>query len=454
MTQLTVADPRAAVENLIRSRSEPSWHAELRRRAMSSFLSSPPPDRVTHLWRYTDPAPFLSDEAAAQLRLPAETGGGAFAGKTGEAVAPPSLFKDAGGAVVWRHGRHGAGSISIAPELEALGVRVTDLGAALKASPDLVRPLLGSLVGPDVDAQGCGKLEALNLALWSQGTWIHVPRNVRVPKPIHLWLTAPAGKEMLATRLLVLVEEGADVTIIDECEGGANGAVLNSAAEIFAGQSSRVRYVSVQRLDRTAAYHAAERARVERDAGMLTAIASLGGGITKSDFGSLLTGPGADVELFGFLLGEGKQHFDHHTVHDHRAGKTRSNLDFKVVLKDRSRSAYTGLIRIEPGCPDSEAYQENRNLLLNDGARAESIPELEILTDEVKCTHGATMGTLDAQHLFYLMSRGIDRAEAIRLIVGGFIEPTLSRLDEDLSARLRRHVEESVKDLGSPRGAA
>ncbi|HZN59563.1 MAG TPA: SufD family Fe-S cluster assembly protein, partial [Planctomycetota bacterium] len=156
----------------------------------------------------------------------------------------------------------------------------------------------------------------------------------------------------------------------------------------------------------------------------------------------------------GFLLGEGKQHFDHHTVHDHRAGKTRSNLDFKVVLKDRSRSAYTGLIRIEPGCPDSEAYQENRNLLLNDGARAESIPELEILTDEVKCTHGATMGTLDAQHLFYLMSRGIDRAEAIRLIVGGFIEPTLSRLDEDLSARLRRHVEESVKDLGSPRGAA
>ena len=192
---------------------------------------------------------------------------------------------------------------------------------------------------------------------------------------------------------------------------------------------------------------AAERAEVGRDATLLTAITSLGSAVTKSDFGSLLAGPGATVELWGFLFGEGRQHFDHHTLHDHRAGHTYSNLDFKVVLRDRARSAYTGLIRIEPDAPESEAYQENRNLLLNDGARAESIPELEILTDAVKCTHGATVGTLDPLHLFYLMCRGLPRPEAVRLIVGGFIEPTLSRLPEDLSRRLRGHVEERIQSF-------
>jgi Fe-S cluster assembly protein SufD len=169
--------------------------------------------------------------------------------------------------------------------------------------------------------------------------------------------------------------------------------------------------------------------------------------VTKADLGSHLEGPGANVELVGFLCGEGKQHFDHHTVHDHRAPHTYSDLDFKVVLKDKARSAYTGLIRIEPDAPQSEAYQENRNLLLTEGAKAESIPELEILTDDVKCTHGATMGNLDPEHLFYLMSRGLSRGEALRLIVGGFIEPTLSRIPEDLRERLRDHVEDRIKEL-------
>ncbi|MBI4603053.1 MAG: Fe-S cluster assembly protein SufD [Planctomycetes bacterium] len=411
MPHAALADPRAAVQAIARRSSEPAWSLEVRERALQAYLDSSLPDRVQHLWRYTDPAPFA----------PAD-------------LSPPSAAAENQGT---------------AGEREP-GVRVLGLAEALRSEPDLVRAHLGKLVGDHASSEGSGKFEALNLAAWTAGTLVHVARNVRVEKPIHLLQAFPrpqAPEAFLATRILLVVEEGAEVTLIDECEGGGPGLKLSSAVEVFAAGAARVRYVAVQRLDKSVVYHVAQRANVARDAHLLTAIASLGGGVTKSDFGSYLTGPGSNVELVGFLFGEGRQHFDHHTLHDHRAGKSWSNLDFRVVLKDRSRSTYTGLIRIEPGCPDSEAYQENRNLLLNEGTRAESIPELEILTDEVKCTHGATMGTLDAQHLFYLMSRGIDRAEAVRLIVSGFVEPTLARLDPDLRERLRAHVEERVRGL-------
>jgi Fe-S cluster assembly protein SufD len=134
-------------------------------------------------------------------------------------------------------------------------------------------------------------------------------------------------------------------------------------------------------------------------------------------------------------------------VHHHQAPHTRSNLDFKVVLTGRARSAYTGLIRIASDAPSSEAYQENRNLLLTEGTKADSIPELEILTDEVMCTHGATVGSLDPDHLFYLASRGIPRREAARMIVGGFFEPTLKRLPEDLRERIQAHVEAGLTTI-------
>ncbi|MGQ9591066.1 MAG: SufD family Fe-S cluster assembly protein, partial [Planctomycetota bacterium] len=163
--------------------------------------------------------------------------------------------------------------------------------------------------------------------------------------------------------------------------------------------------------------------------------------------GSRLEGPGARAELYGFLFGDGRHSFDHHTVHHHRGRHTSSDLDFKVVLCDRARSAYTGLIRIEPEAPVSEAYQENRNLVLGDEAKATSIPELEILTDDVRCTHGATVGSLDPNEVFYLRSRGLDRAEATRLIVEGFIEPAASRLPEAVRRRVLGDVERKMRRL-------
>jgi Fe-S cluster assembly protein SufD len=440
----TLADPRSLLEAITRRHSEPDWFVERRRKALEAYVDGALPDRVQHLWRYTDPMQFAPCDKA--LNPPSTQP------SSGITDFPHTLRGllargDVSGGVLLDGSGHAR--IELSPKVRAKGVIALDFHQALAEKPDLVNDHLGRLVGFDVSSAGVGKFEALNLALWNAGMILYIPRDVQVEKPIHIWLSAPrsSSEAFFASRLLVIADEGSEVTVIDECEGGGDQLKLNAAVEIFAGPGSRVRYASVQRLNPSVTYNVTERAEVSRDAHLLTATASLGSRVTKSDVGSILSGPGTNVELFGFLFGEGRQHFDHHTVHDHRADHSFSNLDFKVVLKDRSRSAYTGLIRIEPNCPESQAYQENRNLLLNEGARAESIPELEILTDEVKCSHGATVGTLDAQHIFYLMSRGMDRAEAIRLIVGGFIEPTLSRLDTDLSERLRGHIQERVKDL-------
>lgn len=462
MTQSTLTEHEAvsaalsstlsrAVREISERHGEPEGAARQRREALESYLKAPLPSRAAHLWKYTDPARFVpADGSIPGADRPLEEmppAQGLEVERPAPALQALALELESGGVVLVdldRAIRDGA-VLAASPGSPAVSGPAVS-GPAL-SGPAVWSPALGSLVGAQVGRDGHGKFEALNLALWRRGTFLRVPRNLRVESPIHLVHALPASTAggLVATRLLVVVEEGAEVTVIDECSGGGPGTYLNAAVEVFVGQGARVRLVSVGRLHPAAVHYVTERASVGRDGSLLTTIASLGAGLTKSNFGSHLVGPGANVELFGFLFGEAKQQFHHHTVHDHRAPHTYSNLDFKVVLKQKAQSAYTGLIRIEPDAPRSEAYQENRNLLLDEGTRAESIPELEILTDDVKCTHGATMGSLDPEHVFYLMSRGIDRAEAIRLIVGGFVEPTLSRLPEALRGRLRAHVEERIE---------
>jgi Fe-S cluster assembly protein SufD len=464
MTEMNVLNSRHEAATLVRDSGEPRALAEKRREALEGYRRSPLPDRVSHLWRYTDPREFVPSESAIEAACRGAPGGDrALAG----AAIPPALEAclergEAAGVAFFAPDR--APWLELDLRLKSKGVLLLDLREAVTRAPDLVSRHLGRIVSAQVASDGRGKFEALNLALWSSGLFVHVPANVKVDKPLHVWRQLPGTlpHQLPATfphQLPGGVSNGVSQdapespsqgflgTRLLEREGGEEGFQLNEAVELFAGEASRLRYVSVDRLGQGVTHHVAQRTSAGRDSRILTAMASLGGATTKADFGCLLDGPGAEVELFGFLYGEGRQHFDHHTVHDHRAAHTQSNLDFKVVLKDKARSAYTGLIRIAPDAPESEAYQENRNLLLNEGARAESIPELEILTDAVKCTHGATVGTLDAEHVFYLMSRGLTRSEAIRLIVGGFIEPTLTHLPQELAVRLRHQMEERIAGL-------
>ena len=181
----------------------------------------------------------------------------------------------------------------------------------------------------------------------------------------------------------------------------------------------------------------------------MSVMVSFGAGLYKADVGAVLEGAGSESRMVGLCFGDGRQRADHHTVQDHRGAHTASDIDFRVVLAGKARSAYTGVIRIAQDAPYCEAFQENRNLLLSDGCKADSIPELEILTDEVRCKHGATAGPIDPDQLFYISSRGLSPDDATKMIVTGFLEAALANIPESLGDPIR---EELARRLGEVKG--
>lgn len=443
MTRGTLIDAPSLAKEFGRAFGEPAWLVEMRAAAMDAYLKAPLPSRARHLWRSSDPGAFVPEDGAVAAG-PREPASSAEARRPPEDLARALEAGEISGAIV--EDATGPTRICLPSEIQGRGVLALGLREAARAARGLVEGRLGTLVGAAPAPDGAGKFEALNAALWTSGAFVLVPRGVRLEAPIYIRRSLPEGAAFAAVRTLLVLEEGAEATLVEEHEGGAS-SLANAVSELFALEGARLRHVFVQRLGEGARLHAAGRASAGRDAQIVALAASLGALAAKCDLGSRLEGPGARAELYGFLFGDGRQSFDHHTVHHHRARHTSSDLDFKVVLCDRARSAYTGLIRIEPEAPASEAYQENRNLVLGDEAKATSIPELEILTDDVRCTHGATVGSLDPNEVFYLRSRGLDRAEATRLIVEGFIEPAASRLPEAVRRRVLGDVERKMRRL-------
>lgn len=385
------------------------WLAEARAGAMSTFRSLPMPDRASHLWRYSDPADFLPLDAGA-------------AGGDGAAAGGSDLLSQA------------KTSIDIDATARSLGVIAVPLAIAATETADLVRAHLGRIVVAET-----GKMEALNAATWSSGYLVRVPRHVQCTTPIRI--STDLDGAFGAVRNLILIEEGASATIVEDASGdGVKGTRRIEATEVFAAAGSHVRLVSVQRLGRNGTLHRTERVRLDRGARASIVMVSFGAGNYKADVGVVLDGEGSESRMIGLCFGDGKQRADHHTLQDHRGPHTSSDIDFRVVLGGRARSAYTGLIRIAQEAPYCEAYQENRNLLLSDNAKAESIPELEILTDEVRCKHGATVGPIDPDQLFYIRSRGLSAAEATRMVVTGFLETTLAHIPEGLQEPIREEL--------------
>ncbi len=428
----TVDDAEAVTSDIVSRFNEASWLAESRRRAWDRYVATPAPSRVEHLWRYTDPAVF---------EVPVDVLQRAAAGSVGDVVSPKLDPSHLSGCAVWANGA--VSGFHLDRPLAADGVKLLDLHEAATQVEKLVSTHLGSVVAADY-----GRYEALNLATWRGGLFIHVPRGVLVQKPMHVVLAAGDNNPFFSGRVLVVLDEGAQLTLEVEVTS-PRGAKLatNTVIESVVGQAANFRLITVQHWgDRTTSY-LTQRTKVGRDAQYLSVFAGLGAGTSKADLGAVLAGRGANVKLLGVSFGQRDQHFDHHTVHDHQASNTFSDLDFKVVLKDKARSAYTGLIRIEHDAKDCEAYQENRNLLLSDGTRADTIPELEILNNDVRCTHGATIGPLDEQQIFYLTARGIHRDEAIRMIVNGFVEPTLREVPDDLRERLAHTIAQRVEEI-------
>jgi len=407
----------AAVVARSRALGEPEEALQWRQRAGEALARVEFPDRVRHLWRYTDAQRLLPRRLLAGEPLPADL---------------PEVALPETPAVLLLPGQPPRANAAAA----ACGVTVAPLLADAQAC---------ELVGRAVPVEH-GWFEALNAAAFDAGVLVRVPRGMVLEQPLRLVVPAIAGGEALP-RILVEVGESAQLTVVEEHLGGGAGSVTVGVTEILVGQNAHVRHVLVQRWEEGVVGHLTQRALVARDAQYLSATAGLGGTIAKADLGAVITGPGARSELIGVALAEKRQHLDHHTVHCHASGHSWSNIDFKAAVTDRARSAYTGLIRIEKNAPVSEAYQENRNLLLSERARVDTIPELEILTDDVSCSHGATAMPLDPEQIFYLQSRGLPTGEAVRVIVRGFVESTLRLVPEGLREDLEALVEARISRL-------
>ena len=326
------------------------------------------------------------------------------------------------------------------------GVVVCTLGDAVTEHAALVEPHLGALVS-DRD-----KFAAQNTERWRGGLFVHVGAGVVVEDPI-VATVIQASTAALPWRSLIVVEAGAQATIAEQwlsSEADLDG-YFNPVTEIVVGDGASLHYMCLQDLSESAWILGSQRAQVARDASLHWVGLGLGSGQGKLRMETDIKGSGASARVTGAYAGHGRQHIDYDTTQEHAAPNTTSDLAFRGVLRDRATAVWSGMIKVDPGAQRTDAFQESRNLLLTDGAHADAIPGLEIEANDVRCTHAATVARLDESQIFYLQSRGLTRADAERLLVGGFLEVIAGRLESSpflhdaVSAALQRELEIVLK---------
>ena len=286
-------------------------------------------------------------------------------------------------------------------------------------------PRLHELVGWDE------KFAAHNAAEWKHGLLVHVPRGVVLDRPLYVRIASSAEGGSLFWRLLVVAEEGSRFSLIEEYASATPelSAYSNAVSELFVGQAAKLEYVSIQNLSRGTWHFATHHARVERDAELDWVAGGFGSRKGKTWIQNDLAGPGAQSRVTGAYFADGEQHIDYDTFQEHMAPSTTSDFAFKGALRDTATAVWRGMIRVEKEAQHTDAYQESRALMLSPDAHAVPIPGLEILANDVRCTHGATVGRVDRDELFYAMARGLSQAEAERLIIRGFFQDILDRIE-------------------------
>ncbi len=387
--------------------------------ALEQYRALPVPDTTEEAWRFTNLRGFDPDSYTASPN-------GSVAG----AVPAQLLDLDVAGMAV-----------------------VTEAGIEIERAPEGIRfevlgeddPRLYSLVGWNE------KFAAHNAAVWTHGLLVHVPKGVELEKPLYVRIANSVAEGALFWRLLVVAEERSRFTLIEEYSSSRPDlpAYSNAVAELFVGQAAKLEYVSIQNLSRETWHFATHHARVDRDGELDWVAGGFGSKNGKIRIQNDLSGPGATSRVTGAYFADGNQHLDYDTFQEHIAPSTESDFAFKGALREHAHAVWRGMIRVEEDAQKTNAYQENRNLLLSEDAHADSIPGLEILANDVRCTHGATIGRVDREELFYLMARGLSRAEAERLIVRGFFQDILDRIElepvrEALGAALEARIPQIV----------
>lgn len=417
---ITEALNSSAVERL--SIAEPDWLRKSREHAWNVYEQTPMPTTKLEEWRYTDLRKKLQLNELKLSQAPvAPDNSAAWPKRLRKAMEED---QQASGHIVVIDGH--VVHTDLDTELLARGVIFSSLHDAIEQHSDLVSDYLSTGAVPAEE----GKFAALNAALWSDGIFLYVPAGVQLDVPIRVtrWLSEPGIAQF--GRVLILAESASRISYVDEIlsDDFSLQTLTSNAVEVIAQDGAHVQYVAVQRLGRGVFYQSVQRTLAHRDATLDTLNVALGASVTRVDLNACLLGEGANSDMLGLYFGDNDQHFDFNTSQDHIAPHTTSNLLYKGALDAASRAVFRGIIRVQPKAQRTDAYQTNRNLLLSGNARADSLPRLEIEADDVKCSHGATIGELDSEATFYLMSRGLSRTQAERLVVLGFLGEVLSKL--------------------------
>ena len=305
-------------------------------------------------------------------------------------------------------------------------VVVMPLTEAIERHTQLVERHLGSLVAAD------DPFVARNEAEWADGVFIHVPEGVVVDQPIRIGLDLDQAGAAVYWRTLVVLEEGASAEVWEDYRSSDDGtdALLNTVVEVSVGQAARLHYVTSQDLSERAWLFSTQRATVDRDGLLDWAALGFGSGNGKVRMTTRLVGTGSEARVTGGYAGGNGQHLDYDTLQEHAAENTISDLAFRGILSDQATAVWRGMIKVEEGAQKTDAFQECRNMLLSSDAHADAIPGLEILADDVACTHAAAIAQVDPTQMFYLESRGLDEETSRSLIVEGFLQSLLERLGE------------------------
>jgi Fe-S cluster assembly protein SufD len=409
----------------------PGILGDYRAQAWQIFESLPYPTVKDEPWRRTSLRGF-----DGSLTLP-KAGASRGSPPVPKHLLTPLVGDQHGGQIVLLPG---GVSIELDEEITRKGIIFTDLLTAAREYPDQLAHALGQIVKPED-----GKFAALAAALGQNGVFVYVPRGVQVEQPLHSVVWAAGAGMAHFSHLILYLEDGASLTYVHETASpDEDGQSLHGGiVEIRVGAGANLRFVELQSLGRNVWNFTHERARVERDASLDWIFGAIGSHLTKNFSDLDLVGRGASGRMSGFYFADGEQHLDHDTQQNHLAEHTTSDLLFKGALKGHSRSVWQGMIYVAPGAQKTDGYQANRNLILSEHARADSIPGLEILADDVRCTHGATVGKIDPELIFYLQSRGIPRGEAERLVVEGFFDPIMQRIPFD---GVRVRFEQAIRE--------
>jgi Fe-S cluster assembly protein SufD len=394
--------------------ADPAWLAARRERAASLVESLPLPSfKGVTGWEFTD---------IAKLDL--------------DAYAPAAAGDDPGERAMFAEL---ADPLRIGDDVPD-GVVLMSLSDAAAAHPELVEKHFGTVV----DAED--PFVARNEAAFAGGAFVYVPSGATLERPI--LLSAVQDEGLVNWRTLIVVEDGGQAEVWEEAVSGDDDVdgLFNTVVELVVGENARLRYVGGQDLAEKSWVVGHQRAVVQRD-GVLDWVAlGFGAARGKVFMETQLAGPGAEAKVTGAYASHGRQHLDFDTLQEHAAPNTTSDLAFRGVLAERSNSVWRGMIKVDPGAQKTDAFQESRNLLLSKRAHADAIPGLEILANDVRCTHAAAIAQIDPEQLFYLRSRGVREAAARRLVIEGFLEALVGRFEEGpvrevLAGALERRLE-------------